>query len=235
MLESGFLGRNRGIERRDLDGDGREDLVLWTLALELPPKTTVAVYIRSPDGRLPENPDKVLRCPGIPAFRDGEGIAVVLVDVDGDGREEVVLAALRTNVLSVAQIAEAFISQGIEWDLTIRSFGPNRGYADRSDARIPITGWLTPEEHMVYLAGDLDGDGRNDLAVRRTPTDIEVFPGRERGYFAGEPAFKLHCPIEGHATFRDVNGDGVSDVIITDFEHGKIGLLLSRGTRGGQK
>ena len=123
--------------------------------------------------------------PGDPRLPGGGGELVVLADAGGDARQELVLAALRTNALSATQIAEIFLSRGIDWDLTIRSFEPGRGYADRPDARIPITARLTAEEDMVHLAGDLDGDGRKDLAVRRSPTDLEVFPGREGGYFAG--------------------------------------------------
>jgi hypothetical protein len=191
------------------------------------------VHLRGTDGGIPDAASKVLRCPGVPALRTEDGRLTILADLDGDGRAEIVLVELRTNPLSIAQIADMFISQGVDWTLTIRSFQPGKGYADRPDARIPFT--ALPHEmalDMLHLEADLNGDGRKDLAVRRSQTQIDVFPGRKEGWFAESPAFRLDCPVAGQLAFRDLNGDPVSDIIALDYERRRIGILLSRGAGG---
>jgi hypothetical protein len=160
----------------------------------------------------------------------------LLEDIDGDGRREIVLAELRTNPLSFTQIADMLISQGVDWSLAIRSFQPGRGYADRPDARIPFTALpYEMELELLHVDADLDGDGRKDLAVRRSPSQIDVFPGREKGWFAEAPAFRLSCPVAGQLIFRDLNGDRASDIIALDYERLRIGVLLSRGAGGERK
>ena len=166
-------------------------------------------------------------------FVGGKAGLTVLADVDGDGRAEILLVELRTNPMSIAQIADMFISQGVEWTLAIRSFQPGRGYADRPDARIPFT--ALPHEmalDMLHLEADLDGDGRKDLAVRRSLAEIDVFPGREKVWFTEAPAFRLNCPVSGQLVFRDLNEDRASDIIALDYERRRIGILLSHGAGG---
>ena len=232
-LEARGPGSLLCLEREDLDGDGKEDVLLWNVSFELPFKTTAMVFLRDAEGRLPESAGQILRCPGNPMRRTEDGRLTLLADLDGDGRQEIVLVELRTNPLSVAQIADIFISKGIEWNLAVRSFRPGKGYEDRPDARIPFTALAHfMEMSMLHLEADLDGDGRKDLAVRRSPSEIDVFPGRKEGWFTAAPAFRLECPVPGDLVFRDLNGDGASDIIALDYEGRKIGVLLSHGAGG---
>jgi hypothetical protein len=231
-LEVRMSGSLLRLERADLDGDGREDVLIWNVS-SLPFKTTAMVFLSDPEGRLPESAGQVLRCSGLPARKTEDDQRTLLADIDGDGRREIVLCELRTNPLSVAQIADMFISKGVEWNLAIRSFLPGKGYADRPDARIPFTALPhSMELDMIHLDADLDGDGRKDLAVRRSPSEIDVFPGRKEGWFAAAPAFRLDCPVPGDLVFRDLNGDRASDIIALDYEGRRIGVHLSRGAGG---
>jgi hypothetical protein len=50
--------------RMDVDGDGREDLVLWHLTGWLDFKTDIYVYLRGPDQQLPARPTQVLIAAG---------------------------------------------------------------------------------------------------------------------------------------------------------------------------
>ena len=55
-----------GIARVDVDGDGREDLVLWQASGELDVKTDLYIFLRGADQKLPERPTQILHCPGFP-------------------------------------------------------------------------------------------------------------------------------------------------------------------------
>ena len=51
-----------GIEEKDIDSDGREDLVLWHVdGYLIRPKATITVFARQENGELPEKPNQIIR------------------------------------------------------------------------------------------------------------------------------------------------------------------------------
>ena len=78
----------------DIDGDGREDLVLWRSVGDLEPKTDIFVFLRGADNRFPERPTQVLHCRGFPVHvgrkpevgRSSERISPVCA-LAGDGQD----------------------------------------------------------------------------------------------------------------------------------------------------
>jgi hypothetical protein len=73
--------RQYNIEEKDINADGREDLVLWYYVGEVDIKTTIAVFIRQEDGKLPENASQVLGCSGFPVDSDKKSLTILTLMV----------------------------------------------------------------------------------------------------------------------------------------------------------
>lgn len=144
---------------------------------------------------------------------------VRLADVDGDGRDEMVVVRSyldRGAALAVFRVGPA----GIE---TMAETAP-LGRPDR---------WLNP----IGVA-DFDGDGRPEIAVVTTPHiggTLRLYGlsgGRLREELA-EAGFSNHVigsPTLDLAAVVDVNGDGVSDMLVPDAERKRLmAVTANRG------
>jgi hypothetical protein len=218
------------IEVVDVDGDGRQDLVLWQ-EHEMPAlKCDVYIFLRGADQRLPEQPTQVLRCHGFPIPIGSTRQWSPVHDLNGDGICELVLLELKVSVLSVNGVIETFLSHGIDWELTIRTL---RGgvFPGSPDAAVPVKGIL-PAQVLAgwsfFIQGDFNGDGRPDLLVRRSDTQWNIFFSSTDGrWFVSQPAVTFHTPLQGSMEISDLNGDGLADIVWHDLEKSSVCIYFS--------
>lgn len=224
-------GRNHGMDHVDVNGDGREDLVLWQLTADPDPKTNVVVFLRDADNRLPEQPTQVLHCRGFPIPVGPQQRVSPMCDLNGDGRCELVLVALKVVITSWSSMLEMFLSHGVDWELTVRSFHRD-GFSRSPDASIPMTTVLPDEQgaqQFFLIDGDFNGDGRRDVLVKRSPTQWDVFLSSTNGsWFAPQPGLTFEIPTEGHFEIKDLNGDGVSDLVVHATDEPRLFIFLSQ-------
>lgn len=216
--------------RLDVNGDGREDFVLWQVSNKLHFKTDLYIFLRGSDRQLPAEPTQILHCRGLPIPIDSTLIAAPLQDLNGDGVCELVLLELKTHFISASGLIETALSHGLDWALTIRSF-EGGAFNRRSGASVPLKGIL-PAQVLngwpFFIDGDYNGDGRPDLVVRRSDTRWNIFvsttDSTHRDWFEPEPAMGFDTPAQGHLGIRDLNGDGSSDLVW--FEPGRSRLFI---------
>jgi hypothetical protein len=219
------------MDRLDVDGDGREDLVLWqVVAANLGFRTDLYLFLRGVDQKLPERPTQILHCRGLPIPIGSAHVPSPVHDLDGDGVCELVLLEFKTSITSASGLVKTALSHGLDWSLTIRSF--RHGAFSRSpDASVPVTVILASEQLSAWpicIQGDFNGDGRPDLLIRRSETQWNIFPSTTDGrWFAPQPAMTFDVPGHGYLKISDLNGDGLADIIWHDLDSPNISIFMS--------
>jgi hypothetical protein len=222
------------IQERDLNNDGNRDVILLHLQQGIGIRTNLMIFQRQQDGRLPEEPDQILRCGGMPILGDypDPTYCSPFFDINNDGFVDIALMELKNVITSASALLEVLASKGIAWTLTVRLFNEPTGFSDQVDFRMDFTTMLPISESFsgaVSLEGDFNADGRKDLIVRRSPTQSDIYLSSLRtGFFQREPKIQIQVPAEHQiSSVKDLNGDGVTDISLTDYEKGQITVFLS--------
>ena len=219
---------------RDLDGDGLTDLVLhrsFGTLLRSEDRTEIyrntgagADVLATPDARI--------------APRAGVGI-LDAVDLDGDGRLELVQARIS---FGVVQLLRLLTTRRAQVELRIdRVDGP--GIAGLSQAwSDTISVGLDFEQGRLEglfptVDGDWNGDGRRDLLLGLSGSEIGILLG---GASEAGPAFaggtiRQQLPATGRALVSDLDGDGLDDLTVYDPRDGAgaVHWLRNRGVLPG--
>ena len=139
-----------------------------------------------------------------PFVRSDRGLALAKANVNGDGRDELILS---NELLDRVTVQAGRPGQ---------AFGPGFS-AGRSE------GVLDPGAVKV---ADLDGDGRNDLILANTGgNNVLVYLGLGNGRFADAQRFFAGTGPAG-LTIADVNGDGRLDVLVANRGSNNVSVLL---------
>ena len=197
------------IEAGDLDGDGKTDLAVC-----------------AGNSRVVS----ILRNTGVPGVINSNSFAprvdvaatvadrdVKLADLDGDGKLDVIVANFTGGSVSFLR------NIATRGSLTTNSFAP------RTDL---ITG-------SVYnlSVGDLDGDGKLDLAVDNRPSSIGVFRniGAPGSLSSNSFAAKISFPVGGEpylVAMGDVDGDGKPDLAASIMNINAVAVLRNTASPG---
>lgn len=226
----------------DVNGDGRNDVVVGSQLCG------AQIFLQSATSALVAGP-----------YIDFAGFEIVrIVDIDGDGRADVV-------GVTMARAGAVVLRQDATGTLVLQTpiaLG-NTGATDvevgdvngdgLSDLVIAIGGLQPPQQIAVLLQqvgggfsapqflstqstlrplavaiGDLDGDGRNDVAVTsggNSPTNVTVFYQGSDGTL-GRVARLETFDVPAAVRIADINGDGRADLIVTHSGWFAVGIYL---------
>ena len=224
----------------DLNRDGKVDLVksVWLNEPSFVPgvpagKVLVSVYMADEHGRIPAQPQQ--------RFRKGDWRAVLpVLDVDGDGFQDLVLGYGHMD--SREGIRKQVTAKQLDYTLRFYFYRPGVGFPKEADCQRDVVihldhvgsplDWSLPEnfQRCVKVGGDFNGDGKADLLVRDQSGAISAyfFISREKG-FSLLPDLLFNClePIEEWQV-ADLNGDGVSDLIVKLAKEDRYRIFISR-------
>jgi hypothetical protein len=219
----------------DADGDGLTEIVATHMG-----RAVTYVFQGRKDLKALERPDVILRLPGI-TFGD------YLMDLDGDGRQDLMLARTdRPGLWDIIKVlvtkevpVEAFIYYGREGGL----FPPMPDARRRIDVPILFasgrSGLSVGTSAVISVSGDFDGDGRQDLLLRSANDRVAVYKNGGRS-FAEDPTFEITVTgMDGYRFIEprcaDLDGDGLSDLVLSyyswDGEADRMSVIMSGGDR----
>ncbi|WP_134738598.1 protein kinase [Nocardioides sp. 503] len=238
---SGALGAGDGPVRGDLDGDGLGDVAVTMNVYEPEPAVRSLEILRS-TGTSFDDPEPLGRSPEI-----DELSTILTGDFDGDGTDEVVGLALsddrehtsvvwadgsRTETLPL--LGQPVVGDfdgdgrddlasvgGSDGELSITFLGFRDGYVADPEQWLTASDW---DDDQAVVAGDFDGDGRDDLVFQTTGPPLAeatrrdsrlrlalstgsgfTAPGRPQRYSDGGGT---------HPRAGDFDGDGADEVVL---------------------
>jgi len=199
----------------DLDVDGKPDLIFGNSGYVSILRNR-STYSSFHNGSMDTRVD--LNSGGSP-----RGIAVG--DIDGDGKPDIAFANESNNTVSI------FRNISAPGSLTAGSF----------DARVDIPAGIRPEDVAI---GDIDGDGKSDLAVVNYGDGNDPATGTvsilrnigsagfiSSGSFAGKVDFQ-GASQSIKVRINDIDGDRKPDIIITRFSGSQISIFRNTATPG---
>jgi len=192
----------------DLNGDGLPDVVtVYAHISAAPPHPGyVAVYLQDA-----ANPGHFLPPSAYPVGNDPAAVAVA--DLDGDGRPDIVTA---NAILSTNGAGDSTVS-------VLLQDGAHPGHY------LPAVSYATGPDPVAVAIGDLNGDGKPDLAVADS-SGISLFLQDAAGRFLPRTIVATGGPCASVA-IADLDGDGAPDLIATDAV--SVLVLLQNSGGGG--
>jgi hypothetical protein len=207
--------RNTGMVRVDavdLDDDRRVDLLISRAVGSLfstSTKTTVSVHLN-------RNGDWNLAKPDQQFHTEGGLTGNVVIDLDGDGRVELIEARIPAGVLEVVEI---LVTRAIDAKVSIYRRAEQSPFGAKPWQRWSLD---VPFSFKTFrslgfiptLEADFNGDGFNDLLGSGAGDRLEVRLGSASGYAT------LHAsqPLDtaGRIRFGDLDGDRLTDFVLYD-------------------
>jgi alpha-tubulin suppressor-like RCC1 family protein len=184
-----------GVAIGDLDGDGRPDIAVANIG-----GNSVSVFRNlNPGGAITTNSF----APRVDFTGAGGGEAVAIGDIDGDGKPDLLISGYVPQVLSVFQ------NTSVPGSITTNSFGPRIDFPTGGRA------------HRIAL-GDLDGDGKPDIAVStELPSQLVIFKNLSSPGILSSSS--LAAPVAFPAGWNpnciaigDLDGDGRLDIFVAN-------------------
>lgn len=188
----------------DLDGDGDIDALVANLGPE-------QLLLNDGTGHFTEHPE---RLPAPPPIMEDISPDVQLVDIDGDGD------------------LDALIANENPFDQDPLHGGQNRlllndGAAQFSDAsdRLPV---LTDQTSAI-ATGDIDGDGDADVVVLNRGQDL-VLINDGTGHFTDETSARLgdNADTSRNGALADLDGDGDLDLFVVNSRNEPIAVYRNQ-------
>jgi len=215
---------------RDVNGDGRSDLIVTATTggiLDLHTETTF---------HLNRNGTWNLDAPDRRTVVEGGWNTLELVDLDGDGKLELMEARIP---LSILELIEMLLTREVDAQLSIFRVGQDGTYPTKPWVETSLHvgldfDTLTLEGFAPTLEADLNGDGMRDRLESADGSGIEIYLGG-----GNEPLQDLSTrqKLDAHGLIRfgDLNGDELTDALL--FSPNRPGtpirVLVNRGVLPG--
>jgi hypothetical protein len=193
-VKRGLLVRG---EAGDVNGDGRVDLFFKkTVGGISNMKTEARLYLALADGDYPQKP-------GYSVEREGHGASARLLDVNGDGRSDLVWPHVE---MGLANLIRMMLAGKLSVTFEVY-FSKDGALAEAPGLKIPsalgINFKSAQELSGPYpvFGEDFNGDGIGDLVLGSAgggsgddPDRLEIYPGTQSGKYADDPMWYVDLP-----------------------------------------
>lgn len=197
---------------RDIDGDGRADVILSTIGGGL-------MDGRS-NTRIHLNPGTGITIDGEPAaVRETKGgfSGFSFIDLDGDGREEIIETTMEFGLMQMVRI---LVTRKAETTFRVLTLDPEAPGGTRTIFKDKFKFRLNFGEAsisgLIPSLGDWNGDGVQDLYVARSDDEIGFRMGSktEGEAIFGRTTGHQEVPLQsGESRIADLNGDGLDEIV----------------------
>jgi len=219
---------------RDLDGDGRAELVVHRMVGSLlRSHATTTVHRNTGDGPDPR------AAPWTRIESKGGTSAIELADLDGDGRVELLEAHIP---FGVVQAVRMLTLGRLEVNLRVRALPAEGGAVETWSADVTFPFDFENSRVlglMPHTRADWNGDGRRDLCWGDGSGKLRFRLGEARADGPGYGAIvaELELPLSGDLVSADLDGDGLTDFVAHDplDREGRVRLGINRGALPGTR
>jgi hypothetical protein len=196
---------------RDLDGDGRLDLMISHSAGNFTEAETTTYVYHNRDGRwfLGEPDDRF--------ESSGTLTSNLLLDIDSDNKLELLRVQIK---FSVFEIIEFLLTREIDVEVAVHRVEEDGSYDMEPWSKSKVSTEVSfdtfrPKGFMPTSGVDLNNDGRMDFISSAGGKGIEVYLGNDEGLFSSKRILQ-RLPSAGVIRFGDFDGDDFPDFILWD-------------------
>ena len=208
---------------RDIDGDGRLDLMITHARGAFTDATTTTYIYRNRAGswNLEEPDDRFVS--------EGTLSSDRLIDIDNDNRFELIRIQLK---FSVFEMIELLLTQEVDTQVSIYRLKPDGHFGAKPWARKKISAGISfdtfrPNGFIPPIGLDLNADGLMDFITSRDGDGIEVYLGGARKPFARRTAMQKMTST-GTIHFSDFDDDGLLDFVLFDSQQFNVPVQIGR-------
>ena len=210
----------------DFNGDGIMDVSeTWWFGTGLSEtEAEIRLYIGRGRGGFRTEPDQVLR------VKDALPNIVVFKDLDGDGKDELIVPTMNLGIMSFVRILTSGV---MHIKALIFDDDPGKVYEEEPyfvhsiSAKFDFSGTT----NIVTGLDDFDGDGNMDFVFGARKNEISVFRGmggKGNRIFSRDPVLVLRENANGFLKTDDLNGDGRKDLLLYYPTKGLIRVYFSK-------
>ena len=210
-------------EPRDIDGDGRLDLLVTHAQGSVRDATSSTyLYLNRRGGWDLAKPDQVIG----PRKSVGSN---ALLDLDRDGTRELIQAEISFSLL---ELVELLLSQEVDATLSVYDYEEGVGFGEKPRAErsfsLPFSFDTFRLKGFVPSAEvDINGDGYLDFVSSGGGEEIEIYRGDENAPFADRVGDQ-ELDTAGVIHFGDLDSDGLADFVIFDPHNFDVPVRLGR-------
>jgi len=206
--------RNSGgvrVDARDHDGDGRADLLISHASGGLLRAVTHTRLYRNRDGAFD------LAAPDQEFERSGGIVLDELIDLDGDGRPDLLRMFLPLGLLDLARL---FVQRSLEVEAEVHTLDAEKRFEDapwtKRSFKVTIDfETMRPKGFVPNLKADWNGDGYVDLLGAGNGSALELWLGGPEHRF-GTRQIRQELDTGGRLRVGDLVGDGLPDFVLHD-------------------